>query len=177
MSTRRLLVFVLLGACSGGEPDPLDPDVIDMVGKGQGDAEGDARSGVYVLHTAGERSCDCPTVMEFDLCEADFTQIGDNAVVTFDQSDGYLLLAPEAAPGTLSLTGSLDADGTFDLAGVYDLGSILGDLDLTTRLGGEFAGADRFTALLRTRIRGTIQGDDIDCRTEQGVTGKRQSSP
>jgi hypothetical protein len=177
VSTRRLLAFAFLCACGDGELDPLDPDVIDMVGKSGGDAEGDARSGAYVLNAAGARACDCPTVQGFDLCEIDVTQIRDDAVVTFDQSDGYLLLTPAAAPGTLALSGSLDADGAFDLAGVYDLGSIFADVTLTTRLSGEFTGATRFTALLRTRIRGTLEADEIDCRTELDVTGERQQAP
>jgi len=174
--TRRLLALVLLAAC-GAEPDPLDPGEIDDVAKGEGDADGDARSGTYLIAATSTRACDCAEVQGIDLCDADLTQIGDGSLVTLMQTDGYLLLSPASAPGLLSLTGSLDADGSFDLGGLYDLSSVVGEGDLVTRLTGEFAGADRFTALLRTRVSGTLDGEPVDCRTEVDVTGERQTSP
>lgn len=172
--TRRLLCLVLLGACGGGPQDPLDPDVVDGVAKAEGDAEGDDRSGTYLIHATDMRACDCQEVQGVDLCDADLTQIGDGSLVALTQTDGYLLLAPATAPGLLSLTGSLDADGAFDLGGIYDVGSVLGEGDIVTRLTGEFSDADRFTALLRTRVSGTLDGESVDCTTELDVTGERQ---
>lgn len=176
MSTRRLLALVLLGAC-GAEPDPLDPEVIDDVAKSGGDAEGDARSGTYRIAATTTRACDCQEVQGIDLCDASLTQLGDGSSVVLTQTDGYLLLEPANAPVPLALTGSLDAAGAFDLGGLYDLSSVLGEGDLVTRLTGEFSGDDRFTALLRTRVSGTLDGESVDCRTEVDVTGERQTSP
>ncbi|MBL9100478.1 MAG: hypothetical protein JNL82_05960 [Myxococcales bacterium] len=170
----RALVPALGLACGSAAPeDPLDPDAVDEVAKGEGDAEGDARSGAYRLTAEGPRTCDCPEIEGFDLCAADLTALGDQAVVELTQADGYLLLAPRSAPDLLSLAGSLDRDGAFDLGGIYDLASVLGDGDLYTRMTGEFTGADRFAAVLRSRISGTIQGQSVDCRTEVDLTGER----
>lgn len=169
-----LLLLSLLLACGAPEPtDPLDPDAVDEVAKGEGDAEGVDRSGTYRLRAAAMSACDCPEIEGFDLCAADITQLRDDAVVGLTQADGYLVLAPQAAPDILALAGSLDADGTFDLGGIYDLASVFGDGDLYTRMTGEFTDADHFTAVLRSRIDGTINDQAIDCRTEVDLTGER----
>jgi hypothetical protein len=174
----RLCTVLLCCACTPDAPvDPLDPAAVDDAAKGEGDAEGDAHSGSYVLHATGMRACDCPEVQGFDLCAADLTQLGDAAVVTFTQADGYLVLAPKTAPETLSLTGSITADGSFDLGGLYDLGTVLGEGDLFTRLTGEFTDTDHLTAVLLTRVDGTLGNDVVDCRTEVDLTGERVSDP
>jgi hypothetical protein len=172
---RRLAACVaLLGACPSAPPaDPLDPDEVDEVAKSGGDAEGDARSGSYRLQAGSVAACDCPEVQGVDLCAASLTGLGDDSVVLVTQSDGYLLLAPEVAPGSLALGGSIDADGGFDLAGVYDLASVFGEGSLTTRMTGAFENTDRFAAVLHTRVDGTVLGDAIDCRTELDLTGER----
>ena len=175
MTARRLLCFVLLGACGSDPQDPLDPDVVDGVAKGEGDAEGDDRSGTYSIQVTTMHACDCGEVMGIDLCDADLTQIRDGSRVALTQTDGYLLLEPATAQGLLSLTGSLDASGAFDLGGLYDLSSVLGEGDLVTRLTGEFSDQGRFTGLLRTRVSGTLDGEAVDCTTEVDVAGERQT--
>lgn len=176
MSTpgRLPLCVALLGACTAAPPaDPLDPDTVDDVAKAEGDADGDAHSGTYRLRAGGVAACDCPEIQGIDLCGVDVTGLGDDAVVLLTQSDGYLLLSPEVAPGTLALGGSIADDGAFDLAGIYDLASVFDDGSLTTRMTGEFTSPDRFTAVVRTRIDGSFFGEAVDCRTELDVTGER----
>jgi hypothetical protein len=171
-AARPLALGIMLGACASA-PDPLDPDAIDDIAKDEGDAEGDARSGTYLLKATGTRACDCPQVQGIDLCAFDLVALRDGSRVDIAQYDGYLLLTPTGAPAGLALTGPLDGGGDFDLGGLYDLGTALGEGSLLTRMIGAFTGPDRFTATLRTRIDGSFGDDSVDCRTEIDLTGER----
>lgn len=168
----RLLGLLLLAAC-GSDPDPLDPDAIDDVARDEGDAEGDAYTGAYLVKATGTRTCDCPEVQGIDLCAFDLTALGDDTTVDVTQFDGYLLLAPAGFSDSRAMTGPLDASGEFDLGGLFDLGTVLGEGNLLSRMTGSFTGPDRFTATLRTRIDGSFGDDAVDCRTEIDLTGER----
>ena len=97
----------LAGACAE-EEDPLSAEVLQQIGRSQGDAVGSERAGVYLL--AGDAGpCDCPEVGGLDLCGA----------LAFDapawpaqvyQHEGLMVL--DIAP-VLTLYGRLDADGAF----------------------------------------------------------------
>jgi hypothetical protein len=163
-------------ACSDPPRDPLDPEEIQDVAKDEGDAQGTDRSGTYRMEVQEAPECDCPVLLEMDLCSNAITTLATaGGSVLLSQSDGYLLLSE--SQGLLSMSGALGSDGAFDIAGVYGFSTVLGDIGLYLRLDGRFTAEDRFTGTLQTRALGEIEGDAVDCRNEVPVTGTRITAP
>lgn len=172
-----LLACAPLPGCGDDTPaDPLDPEQIQDVAKDEGDAQGSDRSGTYKISVGMVPECDCPVLMEMDLCSNALTTLTTTGgAVSLSQTDGFLLLSEEM--GLLSMSGALAADGGFDIAGVYAFANVLGKVGLYVRLDGEFTGDDRFTGTLRSRALGEVEDDPVDCRTEVPVTGMRLPAP
>lgn len=166
----------LLVACADPPADPLDPAEIDDAARAEGDAAGTMYSGGYLIKLTSVPDCDCPSIFNMDLCRADI-----NALVTrggnvhLSHADGTLLLTEDR--GLLTLSGAIEADGAFDLAAIQGFGSVLGDLALYIRLTGRFSGPAGFTGTVQSRALGTVDGQDVDCRTEADLSGVRTPSP
>lgn len=163
-------------SCSDPPADPLDPEEIQEVAKDEGDAQGSDRSGSYRIEVEKAPDCDCPVLVEMDLCSNAITTLATaGGSVLLSQTDGYLLLSE--SQGLLSMSGALASDGAFDIAGVYGFSTVLGDIGLYLRLDGAFTAEDRFTGTLQSRALGEIEGDAVDCRNEVPVVGTRITAP
>ncbi len=167
------MAIALLAGCSEPAPvDPLDPEVVQEAAEAEGDARGAERSGTFAVTLGAASGCDCPPVMQVDLCVNDLTTLAEmGGAVTLTQSDGFLVLTEDM--GLLNLSGALQASGEFDVAGIYGFGSVLGELGLYVRLVGRFTSADRFTGTVASRALGDLDDEDIDCRNDVEVIGTR----
>ena len=164
---RRAALLVALAACEG-EPDPLDADVLQQLARAQGDAEGDAFAGLYLLVGEAEGACDCPKVQGFDLCVV--LSLGAGVVpVDAAHYDGLLVLD---LAETVAYVGGVDRGGDFAVAAIVDASLIAATGDLHSRIDGAFT--DRaFTGVLQNRLVGTYLGDPIDCRARVALTADR----
>ena len=162
----------MLVACAAAPTDPLDPAEINDVARAQGDAAGSMRSGDYFLKLLTTPDCDCPTLYNVDLCRDDLNALATTGGgVHLSHTDGALLLTEDR--GLLTLSGAIAANGDFDLAAIQGFGSVLGDLALYIRLTGRFTGPTQLTGTIQSRALGTVDGQDIDCRTEADLSGVR----
>lgn len=176
---RRWCLLISLASACGPDPietDPLAPDVLDDLGKQQGDATGTAWSGWYLLDM--DRSdCDCPT-FEFEqemvaVCDLDdLAKSEDEVTVEVRQADGQLVMMAE---DDLQLTGSVDADGTFVLTAVRNEAVPVGTLQSLSRVEGRLTRPDapQFQADYWQRFSGELGNEPVDCRTRYDVAGAR----
>ncbi|MCA9636228.1 MAG: hypothetical protein KC420_09405 [Myxococcales bacterium] len=157
----------LAGACAE-EEDPLSAEVLQQIGRSQGDAVGSDRAGVYLL--AGDAGpCDCPEVGGLDLCGA----------LAFDapawpaqvyQHEGLMVL--DIAP-VLTLYGRLDADGAFVVAAIRSADSLGSQGEILGRVDGAFDG-DTFSGELRLRLQAEYVGQDpVDCGASSSLSAQR----
>lgn len=153
---------LLLAACER-EPGPLDVETLQALARHQGDAQGDAFAGDYLI--VGERiGCDCPTVMNIDLCTV--LGLGAPAIPTqIFQQDGLLVLDLAA---TVSYVGGVDQGGEFAVAAIIDASLVAASGEIHSRIDGEFADSG-FTGTLQNRLVGTYVGEDVDCQAKVAV--------
>ena len=200
-----MAALVLLGCHE--DLDPLDPEVLAEVARSRGDAQGFARSGVYVgtfeLHECGCGNVDSrfdvslcttierieelglPPVLELELVQADGTvRIEALGLGNFFEEQTPLLPAfygPLHADGRLAAAGVLQADA------LAVEGQVLGRIDGTSELvAGEWAlvaeyqqryAVDFITAPDVLDIG--VEGDSlsVDCRERIGLDLRWVSAP
>ncbi len=168
--------FGLALACGSGPGDPLDPERITEIAKEEGDAQGMAYSGGFVLRVTGTLTCDCPEVQGVDLCEGGYLRLPtDQTMIEMTQFDGYLQLVA-SLDSLLVLSGALQQSGAFELGGIYAISNPIGEGGLYVVLQGSFSDPNTFTGELLHRVQGTFDDDALDCRGEVPVEGRRVGS-
>lgn len=157
-----LLLVSLLGCSDASSPDdPLDPESIDELARGQGDATGDDRSGVWQFSYVAE-TCDCPK-FELDGASLDPCELADSLSDSHQILEGSGILAITTQLGVL--TGAIESNDSFVVASHHDISLALGPIDALTRLDGEFsAGNTQAQGWAGQRLIGELAGDSVDCR-------------
>ncbi len=168
---------LLLTACAPAAPaDPLDPAEIDEVAKSEGDAAGSDYSGRYLISLTSTPDCDCPKIYDMDLCDNSISSLASTGGrVSLSQTDGFLLVTEDM--GLLTLSGAIEASGEFDVAAIQGFASALGEVALYVRLTGRLDDAGKFTGEVQSRALGEFDGDEVDCRTQAGLSGVRTPDP
>lgn len=166
MPRRAAALALLLAACER-EPGPLDVETLQALARHQGDAVGEPFAGAYLI--LGERvGCDCPTVMNIDLCTV--LGLGAPAIPTqILQQDGLLVLD---LAGTVSYVGGVDQGGEFAVAAIIDASLIAASGEIRSRIDGEFTDAG-FTGTLQNRLVGTYVREDVDCHATVALEAAR----
>lgn len=165
------MLMLVLGGCSEGGPvevDPLDAELIRELSMAQGDHAGSDHGGAWSLELEpGE--CDCPSVdldgAPVSLCELGALSVAEPIVVEIVEGSGVLAIptGPDAPFGVL--TGAVWADGSFDVAARHDATTLVGPLEVLTRLDGQFSEDGAVASgWAGQRLIGDILGEAVDCR-------------
>lgn len=171
MTTRAVVLAVLVAAACGDEAGPMDRSTIATIAKSRGDAQGGERTGIYAA-TFEVGDCDCPDDIGINLCLSEEFADAIGVTIHVTEGDGFMVLDVDQVP-TLQLSGAIDDDGTATLGSVYVGLDLDASLVILGRLDAEFDEDGTLTGQTSLRAQGELGGTPISCGSELEIDGIR----